>query len=73
MAVFQSPFLLDLGLVFLIEHVLALLQTAFLLADLGAGFLHLPVEIFAFPEQLILGFEFGIADDAVGFLAGLIG
>ena len=73
LVVFQDAFLLELGLVLLIEHVLTFFQPAFLFADFLAGFFNVPVEFLAFLEQLVLRLELGIADDVVGLFARLIG
>ena len=58
---------------FLVEDVFALFQPALLVADLGTGPFNFTVEFLAFLEKLVLGLEFGILDDVLGFATGVIG
>src|SRR5262249_37593681 len=59
-------------LLLLVEAVFAFFQPALLLALLGAGLFHLAVELFAFPEQLVLGLQVGFLEDVFGFFFSLL-
>src|SRR5207248_8131663 len=59
----EGAFLLDLGLVLLLERVLALVQAALLFAQLPAELLGLAVEGLALLEEFVLRLEFGFLAD----------
>ena len=69
--VLQAAFLLELGLVLLLEAVFALFQAAFLVAQLPVGLLDFAVEFLALLEEFVLGLELGFLAEVVRFLVGL--
>ncbi len=68
--VFEAAFLLEQGLVFLLQGVLALGEAAFQFTQIGAALFGLALEFFPPTEKVVLGLQFGFLADAVGFVTG---
>src|SRR5207245_9940870 len=70
LGVFEDALFFELGLVLLIERVLAFFQPAFLLAQIVAVLFDVPVKFLAFLEEFVLGFELGLLAKIFSFLFG---